>query len=77
MTCFEGWSKADGNNGGRCCCNCLYQKPIVKHPWNKTMIFRGSASDQIAWGCMVPDMPGIVLSEREHGMCEVHEFKEN
>lgn len=71
--CWQGWSKEDGNKLGRCCCNCRWQRPISGHPWNKNPSFRGSVSTPIAWGCTVPDMPLITLSEREHSICEMWE----
>lgn len=74
--CYESWSAADGNWSGRCCCNCKWQRPISGHPWNKVPSFNSRVSSVIAWGCTVPDMPNIVLSERGHGMCETHERPE-
>lgn len=73
--CFEAMS-VEHNKQGSCCCNCIFQKPIVKHPWNTVEIFKGRISEQIAWGCTVPDMEAVVLSERQHSLCEMHMFKE-
>jgi hypothetical protein len=67
----------DHDPDGRCCCNCKWQRPISGHPWNKTPAFYGRVTTVIAWGCTVPDMANINLSECEHGLCEVHDFKES
>lgn len=72
---FKGWPEENLINSGQCCCNCKWQRPISGHPWNKAALFSGRVSDVIAWGCTVPDMPNITLSEREHGMCEMHNNK--
>lgn len=75
VKCFEGYAEASGNAGGQCCCNCKWQRPISGHPWNKTEAFHGSIMNVIAWGCTVPDMPNITLSEKEHSMCEMHQAR--
>lgn len=74
--CFEGWAAEAGNQSGQCCCNCKWQRPVSGHPWNQNPAFHGRISVRIAWGCTVPDMGSITLSEREHSMCEMHDFKE-
>jgi len=74
--CYEAWTKDSGNSKGRCCCNCEWQRPISGHPWNKNPAFNGRVTTTIAWGCTVPDMTNITLKEFEHGLCEMHEFKE-
>lgn len=68
--CFEGWKQEDGNTGGRCCCNCEYQRPITGHPWNKIIDHITPISQVIAWGCTV-QFPNINLFEVEHSMCEM------
>lgn len=75
--CFEGWSEANGNKRGTCCCNCRYQKPIVGHPWNKNALTKGSITSIIGYGCNAPELPATVFYEFEHSMCEMHEFKNN
>ena len=75
--CYKGWSKEDGNRNGRCCCNCRYQRPISGHPWNKNSLTKGSITSIIGYGCTVPDMPAIVFFDKEHGMCEMHEYPFN
>lgn len=71
--CYEAVGK-ENNREGRCCCNCRWQKPIVKHPWNTIEMFKGRVTEQIAFGCTVPDMGAVVLSEREHSLCEMHDW---
>lgn len=71
--CYDGWAKDDGNSAGRCCCNCKYQTKIVGHPWNKNAAFKSRICDTIAWGCTV-DPTSIVLFEKRHGMCEIHDW---
>jgi len=73
--CFIGWSQEGGNQPGDCCCNCKWQRPISGHPGNATPAFKGRITGVIAWGCTVPDLESINLSERQHGICEVHERK--
>ncbi len=75
--CFKGWKKEDGNTSGSCCCNCKWQRPIVKHPWNKNPMAKGSITTIMGYGCSVPDMPGIVFFESEHSMCEMYSDKNN
>lgn len=75
--CFIGWAKDLGNKRGKCCCNCRYQKPIVAHPWNKAELIKGSISKVIGYGCNAPEMEATVFFDREHGMCEMHDYKNN
>jgi hypothetical protein len=75
--CFEGWSKENGNLGGRCCCNCKYQRPIAGHPWNKRELTKKSISTIIGYACTVPDMDNIIMFDGPHGMCEMHTEKNN
>jgi hypothetical protein len=74
--CYEGWAMKDGNSSGRCCCNCKYQKPAVGHPWNTRQWLKKSISTMVAYACTVPDMERIVLFDKEHGMCEMHDWRE-
>ena len=75
--CYEGWKKEDGNTAGRCCCSCRYQKPIVAHPWNKNGLTKGPITSIIGYGCNAPEIDRTVFFEWKHGMCEMHEFKDN
>lgn len=75
MKCFKGWAE-ESNKAGRCCCNCKYQRPIAGHPWNLNSAYKSRVVDVIGWGCTVPDMGSIIFFEKEHGMCEMHEFKD-
>ena len=77
--CFDGWSKENGNESGRCCCNCKWQRPISAHPWNKKYgpPLEGSIMNVVGWGCTVPEFSKITFFEFEHGMCEVHDWKKD
>ena len=75
--CFEGWSKDDGNIMGTCCCNCRYSKPIVGHPWNKHTLTKNSITAIIGYGCNSAEMEATVFFDKKHGMCEMHEYKDN
>ena len=65
---------------GRCCCNCVYQMQVMKHPWNSGES-SGRITEQFGWLCAVPDMltqNGVrqaIFFQREHGMCEEHEWR--
>ena len=77
-------------NDGSCCCNCVYQCSIKKHPWNKDESFKGSIRDSVGYGCAVffvehqifrsegmqaaGDLGSVQFSDRKHGMCEMHEY---
>lgn len=76
LECYKGWSELSGNREGRCCCNCRWQRPISGHPWNRVHLVRTPIDQVIGWGCTVPDMPNITFFESEHGVCEMHEWKE-
>ena len=66
-----------GSHQGQCCCNCKWQKPLVKHPWNTIPLFKGRISEQIAWVCVTPEIECAMVSEDKHGCCEVHDYKES
>lgn len=39
---------------------------------------QGSIKDIIGWGCTTPVFdPYITFFEKSHGMCEVHEYRED
>lgn len=76
MPCYEGWAMKDGNSSGRCCCNCRYQHYIVRHPWNKNIWSKGRITEAMGYGCVSPEMEGIVFFDAKHGMCEMHNWKE-
>ena len=67
----------DETFGGRCCCNCRWQRPIAGHPWNKKVGLNGSVTTTVGYGCTVPDMTHIVFFDIEHSLCEMHEWKEH
>ena len=64
----------------RCCCNCQNQVVIGKHPWNKGA-GKGRVTDIMGYGCATPDwdfdgIQGIMFMDKNHGLCEMHYFKE-
>lgn len=75
--CFEGWSEENGNKRGTCCCNCRHQLPIVGHPWNTNPFTKGRITEIIGYGCNMPETDRVVMFDKKHGMCEVHQFKDN
>lgn len=76
VLCYEGWAMKDGNSSGRCCCNCRYQKYIVGHPWNKNSWSKGSITQAIGYGCLAPEMRSVIFFDNQHGMCEMHDWRE-
>lgn len=67
--------KETGNYKGRCCCNCKYQKRVMKHPWNKGCA-KGAISELMGYACGSPLYEGsgnVIFFDRKHGMCEMHE----
>lgn len=69
--CELGWKD------GSCCCNCVNQAPVQKHPWNVGE-GKGSCSERMGWACIINDPddnedgPHVTFSSRQHGMCEMH-----
>ena len=76
--CFRGWPSEEHNKDGCCCCNCVHQKPINAHPWNRANLVRGSVTQIVGWGCNPPDLaPFITFFENPHGMCEMYSRKKH
>lgn len=75
IPCYQGY-KGDFNKAGHCCCSCYYQKPITKHPWNKTEVLKGSITEIVGYGCQLPELDSIVIMEREHSLCEMWRDKD-
>jgi hypothetical protein len=74
--CNLGWSGEGVNPNGRCCCNCKYQLKLLAHPWNKDF-GKGPITQSIGYVCAAPDfLPNAIFFDRQHSMCEMHEFKE-
>lgn len=74
--CHKGWNDNESNSTGRCCCNCVYQRPIVAHPWNSNEFAKGPMTKVIGFGCCPPDLaPEIAFFDHVHGMCELHSRK--
>lgn len=64
-----------GRPDGSCCCNCIYQIELFKHPWNK--LHKGSVLESTGlYACIAPlDDTHInrgVIFEFKHSYCEVH-----
>lgn len=67
----------------RCCCNCVNQRVIFKHPWNKGD-GKGHITDVMGFGCdMAGDdlyeglpMIAIMFMDSIHGMCEMHQHRD-
>ena len=74
--CFQSWTEENGNNSGRCCCNCKWQRSASGHPWNKNKFVQGSVSQKIGYVCLNPEFQHATFYENEHGMCEVHNWRE-
>lgn len=55
--------------GGCCCCNCIYQVEIMKHPWNKGFA-KGGVTETLGWGCNAHD-PRVIFRSSKHGVCEM------
>lgn len=79
--CTVGWD-SEHNKSGACCCNCVYQKKLMCHPWNSSLEFSGRISRQVSidknkiFVCVCPDMEDDVIAfDKQHGMCEMHMFK--
>ena len=62
---------------GICCCSCIHQIELFKHPWNKQ--FSGSCIDSTGLFCCIVsnvidnDQKAIITDRGEHGGgCELH-----
>lgn len=70
-----------GSYKGSCCCNCKFRCYVQGHPNNKHLTWK--LNELISYGCSVrlihkdaDELPVVVALEQEHGMCELHTFKE-
>jgi hypothetical protein len=71
--CEHGW------HDGSCCCNCIHQLKLMKHPWNKEF-GKGSIMESCGWVCTQTFEDGSnrgmgIYFDFEHGMCEMHHRK--
>lgn len=74
--CLKGWADKEHNRNGCCCCNCVHQRPINGHPWNRGIVVKSRVSEIIGWGCASSDLaPNITFFESPHGMCEMYSRK--
>ena len=65
---------------GRCCCTCVNQRVIVKHPWNDGA-GKGRITESMGYGCASPEFtvgfegrPTVIFFDSGHDLCEMHEF---
>jgi hypothetical protein len=69
----------DKGHNGQCCCNCQYQTPITKHPWNKGEA-NGSILDHFGYACTVfnsmDSKEPFVFFNSQHGSCEMYTPKQ-
>jgi hypothetical protein len=68
--CDKGWTD------GSCCCNCIHQKIVMRHPQNQ-LIGKGQISEVLGWLCTYQHMDGsnkdqFIFFEDKHGMCETY-----
>lgn len=66
--CDKGWHNGD------CCCNCVNQFKLSKHPWNKD-IGKGPVSEYMGFVCVLnfgDDDRMATFFDREHSYCECH-----
>ena len=68
MSCDKGYK-------GQCCCGCIHQIALTKHPWNKEP-HKGSIMDKTGlYACTVTHYTDKtyegIISDREHGACEL------
>lgn len=67
---FKGYGFA-----GDCCCNCIHQVTLHRHPWNRTEAVKGTG--EFSKGCIafIADGHVAIHEHGDHGMCELHERK--
>ena len=56
------------------CKDCVYCVPIMKHPWNTTLEFKGKTSEQVAFGCIsfcIEGINRIIIMDTDDGECEM------
>lgn len=65
-------------NNGMCCCNCINQIELKKHPMN-TEFGKGGITETCGWVCINPELgegKSGIYSDHKHGMCECYEPRE-
>ncbi len=59
---------------GDCCCRCVNQIKLFKHPWNKQ--YKGSIMDFTGlYACAALSKSKAIIFEKEHGCCEMFESR--
>lgn len=58
-----------------CCCKCIHQVKVVKHPSNVNELAKGKMGELMGYGCDIiqyEDKENVVIfSESSHGECEM------
>ncbi len=67
---------------GKCCCNCINQLELYKHPSNKLKRFKGAINETTKlFACKVPfeleNGYGAIVFDKKHSICEMHSPKIN
>jgi hypothetical protein len=68
-SCQQGWKD------GSCCCNCVSNFPLHKHPWN-TGEGHGPNDEKMQGFACVLQIDGVKRAtyyQHDHGMCEFHD----
>jgi hypothetical protein len=65
---------------GSCCCNCIHNLKLMKHPWNTSSLGKGSITEHMGFICTATFEDGssegeATFFEFEHGSCEHHSPK--
>lgn len=61
---------------GSCCCMCVSQLTVTKHPWNKSELAKGKISEIMGYVC-TGDGSFNIFFDNKHGCCELYLKKEN
>lgn len=67
-------------NKEMCCCNCINQLIVYKHPANNSVFSKGSISEYFGYACKANiseliNNNEIIFFDEKHGMCEHFELK--
>lgn len=59
----------------QCCCTCINQKVVLKHPTNITELSQGAMSEEMGYVCLLPtefESDAVVFFDNKHGLCEMY-----
>lgn len=59
------------NFGGLCCCNCMRQVKVLKHPGNNGF-GKGNVSSILGYGCQITFNGEMIFKSDKHGICELY-----